>query len=112
MDDTAAGVGVLISRRAGGVSPRRQTQTACPDYSLPGCAWARGVARRISCLGTTSGGSRPRLAKAARIRTRRCPVSTLPTVTEKQIRSWVGETSYGRGVPYARDGAIFDARRQ
>jgi uncharacterized Zn finger protein len=38
--------------------------------------------------------------------------STIPTVSEGEIRARVGEQSFQRGRQYFRDGAIFDARRQ
>jgi uncharacterized Zn finger protein len=38
--------------------------------------------------------------------------STIPTISEGEIRSRVGEQSFQRGRQYVRDGAIFDVRRQ
>src|SRR5690242_19965733 len=39
-------------------------------------------------------------------------MNSLPRVTEAQIRSRVGETSFARGREYFRSGAIYDARKQ
>src|SRR5437879_3172855 len=41
-----------------------------------------------------------------------CPMSTIPKVAVKTIRSLVGEQSFERGEEYFRSGAIFDAKRQ
>jgi hypothetical protein len=38
--------------------------------------------------------------------------STIPIVSEGEVRSRVGEQSFQRGHQYFRDGAIFDTRRQ
>ncbi|MEZ4728906.1 MAG: hypothetical protein R3E79_17375 [Caldilineaceae bacterium] len=37
---------------------------------------------------------------------------SLPTLTEADILSWVGETSLARGRPYVQDGSILNPRRQ
>ncbi len=39
-------------------------------------------------------------------------MASLPKLTEDDIRHWVGDTSFERGRPYARDGSIFNQRRQ
>lgn len=39
-------------------------------------------------------------------------MSSLPKLTEADIRTWAGETSLSRGRPYARDGSILNPRRQ
>ena len=39
-------------------------------------------------------------------------MTTIPPLTEDEIRSRVGQTSFQRGKQYFRDGAIFDARQQ
>ncbi len=39
-------------------------------------------------------------------------MSSLPKLTEADIRTWVGETSLARGRPYARNGSILTPRRQ
>lgn len=39
-------------------------------------------------------------------------MTTIPTITEQDIRSHVGDTSFQRGQQYFRNGAIFNARRQ
>jgi len=39
-------------------------------------------------------------------------MSTIPTITEKNIRALVGEASFVRGQNYFHGGNIFDTRRQ
>src|SRR5262245_16272731 len=39
-------------------------------------------------------------------------MSALPKITERDIRARVGDTSFERGVPYARDGSIRGPHRQ
>lgn len=39
-------------------------------------------------------------------------MSTIPTITEQDIRSLVGEASFQRGQKYFRDDRIFDTRRE
>ncbi len=39
-------------------------------------------------------------------------MTTIPSITEQQVRAWVGDQSLERGRPYFRDGAVFAPQRQ
>jgi uncharacterized Zn finger protein len=39
-------------------------------------------------------------------------MTTIPKLSEQEVREFIGEQSFQRGQRYFSDGAIFDVRRQ